>query len=68
MTLGDRIVKEQRPLRSCLGVLNPIRLKIVTEVELQEVTVRHQCVGESKIWILLDSSPKIVDRFFKSVL
>src|SRR4029453_4863725 len=48
-------------------VLNPLRSGAVTIIELQVVTICDECIGESKIRVLLNSSSKMVDRFLETI-
>ena len=67
MRLGNRIVEQQCAIDSSLSILDPLWSSAVTIIGLQIVTIRQQCVGKGKLWILLDGSSKMVDRFFETV-
>src|SRR5512132_2458608 len=67
MSLSNRIVQHERAVDRSPGILNPLRSRTVTIIELQVVTICDECIGESKIRVLLNSSSKMVDRFLETI-
>src|SRR4030095_14187725 len=67
MSLSNRIVQQERAVARSPGSLNPLRSGAVTIIELQVVTICDECIGESKIRVLLNSSSKMVERFLETV-
>src|SRR6266550_3725734 len=67
MSLSNRIVQQERVVDRSPSILNPLRSRAVTIIELQVVTICDECIGESKIGVLLNSSSKMVDRFLETI-